>query len=223
MESKYLSAEALAPRVAQFLKEQMTLVLKESPVLSLGLSGGKSPTSLFHELAKILPAELVRRLVVFLVDERHVPFSSPDSNYKLVKENFIDHLIVSPKKFIHPLTFLSQEEAAQQYEKDLKEYDPLDLLVLGLGEDGHTASLFPGEEYLAKDGKMIVAPPLPHLGHKRITLNYKTILDAHLVIFYVPGKNKKEILEKVCQNGDNFPAQRIILRHPKVIVFKEKT
>ena len=222
MESKYLSAEALASKVASYIKDQLVLVLKEQAFCSLGLSGGRSPTPLFHELAKILPVDIVRRLNIFLVDERHVPFTSPDSNFKLIKENFINRLVVSPKNFIYPVTFLSQEDAANQYQKDLKEYAPFDILVLGLGEDGHTASLFPGEEYLAKDGKMIIAPPLIHHGHKRISLNYKAILDAHLAIFYIPGQNKKEILEKVCQNGDNFPAQRIISRHPKVIIFREK-
>lgn len=222
MESKYLPTETLASEVAEYIHEQIQSVLREKEICTLGLSGGKSPAALYQKLAKLLSADAVRRLVVFLVDERHVPFTSPDSNYKLIKDHFVSQLIASPRKYIYPTTFLSHEDAAAHYEKDLKDHLPFDLLILGLGEDGHTASLFPGEEYLGRDGRLIVAPLQPHVGFKRISLNYPPILDAHKVIFYVPGKNKKEILQKVCVKGELFPAQRILLRHHNLTLFREK-
>lgn len=223
MESKYLSAETLAQDVAKYIANEIQKVLTYKNYCTLGLSGGKSPTLLYQNLAKLLPSSSIRQLIIFLVDERHTDFSSPDSNYKLIKDHFLFHLTVSPKRFIHPLTFLSIDEASDQYRNDLEELTPFDILLLGIGEDGHTASLFPGEEYLGKDGRLIVCTPHAHNNYKRISLSYKAILDTKKVIFYVPGKNKEDILTKVCQKGDNYPAQRILLCHTHTTLFREKT
>ncbi len=222
MESKYLPAETLAPKVAEYLASEIHQVLARKSFCTLGLSGGKSPAELYERLAKLLPSTAVRKLIVILVDERHTDFNSPDSNYKLIKDHFITNLICSPKRYIHPLTFLPIDEAATQYQNDLKEFAPFDILLLGMGEDGHTASLFPGEEYLGKDGRLIVSTPHNHGQYKRISLSYRALLDAKKAIFYVPGKNKEEILNKVCQKGDIYPAQRILMRHSQLTLFREK-
>jgi len=222
MESKYVPIETLISTAAKEIADEIQKVVNQRGICSLGLSGGKSPILLYEKMAKLLPQAIIRKLVIFLVDERYTDFKSPDSNYKLVKDHFIFHLISSPKRFIYPLPFLPLEEATAQYQEDLKDFTPFDILILGLGEDGHTASLFPGEEYLNNDGKLIITTPREHANYKRLSLSLSAIIASRKLFFYVPGKNKEEILQKISQNGDSYPAGRVLIRHKHTLLYREK-
>lgn len=210
-------APALALHVAEWLTAKAEA--KEGR-FALCLSGGSTPKVLYGLLA----AEPFKsrfpwsRTHLFFGDERFVPYGHPDSNYRMVEETLLNHVPV-PAAQVHPFpTDGTPEDAARRYASVLQEFygagqlepaRPLfDVTLLGLGEDGHTASLFPGIDALnersAWTAAVIGAKPEP-----RLTLTYPVLESSATVAFLVAGRGKHEILMRAMAGDAGLPAANI--------------
>jgi len=196
-----------------------SLEVKKKGYFSVALSGGKTPETLFRKLAggKAFPWG---KSHVFMVDERFVPYESDENNYHMINRTLLCHVSISPKN-VHPIltSEISPETAAEKYEKDMVAYcktlraklPRFDLILLGIGEDGHTASLFPGTPSLneTKHWAVSVCPP-DSSKKKRITLTFPVINNAENIIFMVEGKKKAAIIKEVIQDeNDMLPAAMV--------------
>jgi len=205
--------------------EETSRAVGEKNYFTVALSGGRSPVSFYHKLSQlkdILPWEKTH---VFLADERLVSLESEDSNYKLIKDNLLSRVGIA-MRHVYPVSVEKEdaEVAAQGYEEQLKEFFKLkrnelprfDLIMLGLGEDGHTASLFPGTDMKGRFGTIAVPAAVKGVKHKRVSLSLPVINNARNVIFIVKGENKSDIARKVLEEDTGLPAALIKTTKGKV-------
>lgn len=195
-------------------------------IFTVALSGGSTPGGLYALLAGEGP-DAVRtripwqRIRFFWGDERHVPPDHPESNYRLAHDTLLSRVPV-PASHIHriPAEGSDPHEAAEAYAKTLREHvrpgeeglPRLDLVLLGMGPDGHTASLFPGSGAVHERERLVAAPWIEKLRAYRITLTPPVLNNAACVLFLVAGADKAETLQAVLSEGDQpdrFPAQII--------------
>jgi 6-phosphogluconolactonase len=211
-------AAALSPRMADWL---LGLTLAGSGAFAISLSGGSTPRALYALLAAPpwrdrLPWD---RLHWFWGDERFVPPDDPLSNYRMAREALFAHAPV-PAANIHPIPTegLTPEAAAEAYGEELRQFygadrlDParplFDVTLLGLGTDGHTASLFPGTAVLSERDRW-VAPVIGVKDEARITLTYPALESSRHVAFLVEGEGKRAMLDRVLKNDADLPAARV--------------
>ena len=168
------------------------------------LTGGSTPQATHRLLAsdEFRGRADWSRWHVFLGDERRVPLDDPRSNYFNARTSLLDHVPI-PAGQIHPLT------DADQYEGLLRaffgEAPAFDLLMLGMGDDGHTASLFPGSISLLEQERWVIAPPDVVQGMKRLTLTVPALNAARRTIFLVSGAAKANALHRI-RSGEQLPA-----------------
>jgi 6-phosphogluconolactonase len=171
---------------------------------SLVLSGGSTPRTLYGLLASEFRDQIPWAHVhVFWGDERYVSPESPDSNYRMAKEALLDH-VPCPAANVHPMPthFGSADAAARDYENTLRNYfgtdwPHFDLSLLGLGEEGHTASLFPGSPALAERARWVVAVETPADPPLRLTLTLPAITRGAHTYVLVTGSRKASALHHV--------------------------
>jgi 6-phosphogluconolactonase len=180
---------------------------------SIALSGGTTPKVLYKLLAAeygdLLDWKCVR---FFFGDERNVPPSSSESNYRMAKEAILDPLRIDELRVTRWRTELGTSEAAAEYHDHLKRNGPLDLVLLGLGSDAHTASLFPNTDALSETERLAVANWVEKLGDFRLTMTFPAINRARHVMFLVAGREKAEAVRTVLEGEfrpDDDPAQMV--------------
>jgi 6-phosphogluconolactonase len=222
----YENPEALATAAAEEFFMRAFKARAIGKRFSCALSGGSTPARLFaqmsvaHTLAR-LPAGFWHSIHFFWGDERNVLPDHPDSNYRLAREALFDKIDI-PKENLHPIQteLHSAAAAADAYESELKqffalqpgEFPHLDLIFLGMGDDGHTASLFPHSETLKEKERLVAAPWVAKLATYRITLTVPVINNAACILFLIQGSGKAEILKRVLTSPlqpDLLPAQSI--------------
>ncbi|MCG8470212.1 MAG: 6-phosphogluconolactonase [Gemmatimonadetes bacterium] len=161
--------------------------------VSIALSGGSTPRPVYRALARD-PTVAWPRLQVFFADERVVPFDDPASNYRLARETLLDHVSIAPGR-IHAMPAEAEDVSAAAADYGRRLPERLDLLILGIGEDGHTASLFPGSDALTTSRRVTVsrAPVAPY---DRITITPAVIASARLVVVLVAGRRKAPALAR---------------------------
>ena len=195
--------------------------VREHGFFAWALSGGSTPRDLYSLLARPqyrdrLPWSAIH---VFWGDERHVPPDDPESNFRMAREAMLDAVPVPPQN-IHRIHAEEPDAAvaAEAYETELQEFFHLarnewprfDLLLLGLGKDAHTASLFPGGEAVHESERLVVAPWVAAQNTFRITLTPPVLNHARLVVFLVSGDDKAEPLRAVLEGArdpERWPAQ----------------
>jgi 6-phosphogluconolactonase len=216
------NAEALAQGGAEWL---CALAQASSRDFAICLSGGSTPRRLYQILAT--PAIAARfpwhRVHWFWGDERFVPHDDAESNYRMVDEALLSRAPI-PAENIHavPTEDRSPEQAAAEYEATLKRYYGADKLspsrplfdvnLLGVGEDGHTASLFPGTPALQETQRWVVAVLGAKLNVKanaRITLTYPALNSSRDVVFLTTGKDKRDIVARIRAGDRNLPASQV--------------
>jgi 6-phosphogluconolactonase len=211
-------AEALARAAAEWL---CALALASDRRFALCCSGGSTPKRLYEVLAE--PAMASRfpwsRVHWFWGDERFVPHDHPDSNYRMVVDALLSRVAV-PESNVHavPTAGLSPEQAAAAYERTLKGYygadtlaptRPLfDVTLLGIGEDGHTASLFPGHPALEEEERWALAV-IGAKSEARITLTYPALDSSRDAAFLVTGAGKRGVVARARSGDRALPAARI--------------
>jgi 6-phosphogluconolactonase len=184
---------------------------------SLALSGGSTPRALYRALAEPPFRDAIDwpRVHLFWGDERFVPADHPDSNYRLAREAFITRVPI-PEENVHPIPTeaTNPETAAAQYEVTLRRFfvspereaPRFDLVLLGLGPDGHTASLFPESPALHENRRLVAAVYAPRLAAWRLTLTPPVLRAAHHILFLVSGRDKASVLQEILE-GPYDPRQ----------------
>jgi 6-phosphogluconolactonase len=208
---------ALARRAAEWLVDEANAV---QGTCRISLSGGSTPRALYTLLA----AEPLRsrmpwdRLELFWGDERFVPPDDKDSNYRMTRETMLDHVPIKPDQVHRMPTEGRPEEAAQAYEDLLKQVyggDRIDsdrpffdIMLLGMGPDGHTASLLPGSEILDESTRWVaaVSQGRPEV---RLTLTYPLIDSSRAVAFLLTGAEKAKAFARVRAGDTALPAARV--------------
>lgn len=222
------SVQNLARAAAEHFIKSVTR--KES--FKVALSGGSTPQALYELLAN--PNEPFRGQIpwpnihFFWSDERHVPPGHPDSNYHLANTVMLSRVPVSQNN-IHRVHAENSDaaQAAQEYEEEIQavtgEHLPqLDLVLLGLGTDGHTASLFPGSEVLHETERLVAAPWVEKLNTYRITMTLPLLNNASSVVFLVSGSEKAEIVKEVLEGPKRYPAQAVSPTSGKLLWLLDK-
>ncbi|HEY0764209.1 MAG TPA: 6-phosphogluconolactonase [Pyrinomonadaceae bacterium] len=194
---------------------------------TVALSGGSTPKALFELLAD--PNESFRNQIAwpniqfFWSDERHVPPDHPDSNYRMANEALLSHVPITPNN-VHrvPSENPNAAEAASEYEQTLirttqQTLPQLDLILLGLGPDGHTASIFPGSEVLHETNRLVAAPWVEKFHSYRITMTLPLLNNGASIVFLVSGSEKAEIVKEIFSTADKYPAQAIKPTHGELL------
>ncbi len=185
--------------------------VRTSGTCSIVLSGGSTPRTLYGLLASDFRAQILwANVQVFWGDERYVPPEDSRSNYRMAKEALLDH-VPCPAANIHPMLtrFPSADAAARDYERTLRnhfvgEWPHFDLVLLGIGDDGHTASLFPGSLALAERTRWVVAAQAPVEPQSRLTLTLPVLSRAATVHVLVAGASKREALRHVLEGAGDW-------------------
>ena len=211
-------AVTLAHDAAQEFHRLAEAAVQDRGRFSVALSGGNTPRAVYSVLAtehKQLPWD---RIHVFFGDERHVPPDHPDSNFRMASESLLSKVPI-PEKNIHRIhAELEAEPAAAEYDQQLRDFFHLsdhewprfDLIFLGIGEDGHTASLFSGSKALSEASRRVTANWVEKFRTFRITLTFPVLNQAAEVVFLVSGVGKAQILSQVLRPGTKeFPAQSV--------------
>ena len=232
---------AVARAAAQYFVEQCRDAVARSEAFAVALSGGSTPKLLYELLADANEPFRDRiawgKTFFFFTDERHVPPDHADSNYRMVYEAMFSRAPI-PKQNVHRILGekSNAEEAAGDYEVELRGFfgeaiPAFDLLLLGLGEDGHTASLFPHSPALKETQRLVVAPWVEKLRAYRITLTLPVLNNARSTMFLVTGASKATVLREVIQTDkktdkntdrDLYPAQAISPTSGAVLWFVDK-
>lgn len=210
---------ALSAAAAQLFVQSAVDAIRERGQFLVAFSGGNTPMELYRQLV-YKPVDWTR-VHIFWGDERLVPPGDPENSFGQAREVLLKHIPI-PSENIHPVSSeLEPDAAAMDYARVLKEFaaPPLawprfDLVLLGMGEDGHTASLFPGSPVEMSDPVITVTANYQGRPAQRITLTPMVINAARLVSFLVSGKGKADILYHVLSNAvsaEQLPAQWI---HP---------
>jgi len=212
---------ALSLELAAWMVDYIAATLKKRDRFTLVLSGGSTPQKLNTLLAASPYKEKIdwQKLHIFWGDERFVPFEDSRNNAKMAFDTLLNHVPV-PASQIHIMrTNLAPELSAAAYEKTLKQYFPadadsssFDLVLLGMGDDGHTLSLFPGTHAMHIEDKLVTSLFLEQQDMYRITLTAPIVNRAACVAFLVSGGGKAPALKEVIEGDyqpDLYPAQVI--------------
>jgi len=195
--------------------------IDERKKFGVALSGGNTPIRLYEKLSHTCKKLPWKNTYIFMADERLVPWDTSDSNYGLVRKKLLNNIDI-PEKNVHPVSIESSAgKSAKKYEEDIEKFfnskengfPVFDLIVLGLGKDGHTASLFPGDKAIHEKKRSVIAANPENIRHERISLTLPTINNARNIIFMVSGIDKAETVKKVLEEErSNLPASLV---HPK--------
>ncbi|MDX5332668.1 MAG: 6-phosphogluconolactonase [Gammaproteobacteria bacterium] len=216
----HADAEALSRAAAGYVLAAAQSAIATRGVFHLALAGGSTPRRLYQLLAAT-PADRVDwpHWQIWFGDERCVPPDHADSNYRMAREALLDHVAI-PAAQIHPMVHHPDDPAADarayagQLTRDLitaAGVPVLDLVLLGMGDDGHTASLFPGTDILAVDDRPVAAVAAPGKGW-RISLTYPVLERARERLFLVAGAAKAPVLAQVLadpQAAAPYPVARL--------------
>jgi 6-phosphogluconolactonase len=202
---------------------------------SIALAGGSTPKSLYTLLATNARATLPwDRMFFFWSDERHVPPTDPDSNYRMAYEAMLSKVPVPPGNIFRvPAENPDAASAAKEYEATLRTFFQIepgqlpkfDVILLGMGPDGHTASLFPGTAGLQEKSRLVIANWVEKLKTHRLTFTLPVLNAARCVAFLVSGTDKAPVLRSVVeetQPGDQYPAKLVQPTDGKLIWFLDR-
>jgi 6-phosphogluconolactonase len=223
----FADVDELSLRAAEAAVRTINESLRSNRSFSVALSGGTTPRTLYHLLSTRFRDQIPWTNVhVFWGDERYVPLADPQSNYRMAREALLD-MVPCPAENVHqmPTELPNPDVAAREYEKTLgsyfsKDWPHFDLVLLGLGEDGHTASLFPGSPALNETKRWVVAVKAPAKPPLRLTLTLPALTQAANIYFLVTGSNKAQALHHVLTGSPDpkiYPASGVRLTQGTVI------
>ncbi|MEP6643769.1 MAG: 6-phosphogluconolactonase [Acidobacteriaceae bacterium] len=211
---------ALFQSTARIVSDIANAAVAERGRFTFVLSGGSSPKGLFTLLASDASPSLPwEKTYFFWGDERHVPPDNADSNYRMARETLLSRISAREDQIFRVSSEdASADNAARSYEEAIKAFFDLsggklprfDLVLLGMGPDGHTASLFPNSRALQEAKRLVVANWVEKLKTDRITMTFPVLNNAASVIFLVTGAEKASVLKEVLEDSAReYPAQKI--------------
>jgi len=215
----YPDIETISRKAADMFLQISEKYIAGKGRFAVALSGGNTP-KIFYELLGSEPYSRKidwRHIHFFWADERCVPPEHADSNYRLAFDAFLSKVPL-PEENIHRIKGEKEPlRGAEEYECDLSRFfgasvlPVFDLIMLGIGEDGHTASLFPGSKILNKENHLVDFVDNKAKNHSRITLTLRVLTHAENIMLLVSGENKALIVQKIIEEKDNsLPASRLI-------------
>lgn len=213
-----------AREAAEFILGQAHAALGERNQFRLALSGGRTPRAVYEELARMgrdLPWE---RIFVTFGDERCVPADDAESNFRMARESLLNPAGVPDRSVARMRGEIEPQLAAQEYEDQLSVLAAQkgemiyrhDLILLGLGDDGHTASLFPGTAALDETARKVVANFVPKLKSWRLTFTLPLIAAARRICFLVNNDKHRDLIEQVLEGDQKYPAARVSAPHGEI-------
>jgi 6-phosphogluconolactonase len=208
-------ADAVAAAATALILSAADAAIAARGEFRLVLAGGTTPGQVYRQLAASA-ADWVHWHIYF-GDERCLPATGPERNSRMAATAWLDHSDIPPEN-VHPIPAeLGPQAAAQQYARLVAAARPFDLVLLGMGEDGHTASLFPGHVHLA--GKQVHAvSDAPKPPRERVSLSLEALSDSHHVLILVTGPGKREAVRR-WRAGADLPIAQITAReHLRVLV-----
>jgi 6-phosphogluconolactonase len=217
MNRKIIRTKNFVTDAADFILEQAHKAIGERNEFRIALSGGNTPRPVYARLAAAvgdLPWDLIR---ITFGDERCVPPHDPQSNFRMAWETLLAPAAVPEKSILRMRGEIDPQIAAQEYEDRLdliasERGEPIyqhDLILLGLGDGGHTASLFPGTAALGEKTLRVVANFFPKLNAWRLTFTFPLINCARHVLFLVGATKKPGLIERVLEGDSQLPAARV--------------
>ena len=216
----FSTADQVAAGAAAYLENQIREALVHQPSYSLAISGGRTPWEMLKILSKAdLPWQ---RVNLFQVDERVAPDGHADRNLTQLFQAIAGTSMVTQLR-IFPMPVLAEdlEEGCQEYTKVLDEVTEgkgLDLIHLGLGSDGHTASLVPGDGVLDIQDRLVACTQNLYQGRIRMTLTYPLLNGAKKLLWIVTGSEKQEMVERLLQQDPSIPAGSILQENALLMV-----
>jgi 6-phosphogluconolactonase len=231
-------AAAIARRAAEKILESATLAVKERGSFTISLAGGSTPRTLYSLLATD-PAFKSQfpwdKTQFFFGDERHVPPDDPESNYRMASESMLSKVSLKPDQ-VHRIQaqYQDAEKAAKEYEQVLRasfqlsgtQLPRFDVLLLGMGDEGHTLSLFPGTNALHDNGRWVMSNWIGTLFTTRITITAPVANNAALAIFMVTKADKALALKAVLEGPyepEQLPSQLIQPKNGKLLWLLDPT
>jgi 6-phosphogluconolactonase len=218
----------LSGAAAEFFVKTANSAITDNGRFTVALAGGSTPKSLYRLLASESSIDW-SRVHFFFGDERNVPPDSPESNFRMANEAFLKDLDLADE-VVHPWRTDPDDakEAAALYQTELETFftglPRFDLILLGLGSDGHTASLFPYTSALEETERIAVANYVEKLDSWRLTLTYPVINNASNIAFLVSGEEKADVLKAVVEGNHNvhrLPSQGVKPTNGRLIWFAD--
>ncbi len=219
------TATALIERIEELMS------LDTSKNYHIAFSGGSTPALMFDVWAnEYKDSTDWKRLFIYFVDERAVPPEDSDSNYGMMKKLLLDHVPMKESQIFRIHGELDPIEEAEAYSKiclskmpSVNGFPQFDLVLLGAGDDGHTSSIFPGQEEHLTSAEPFVAAYNPYSGQKRIAMTGNTIINAKKIIFLITGKNKEDVVADIYSSGDTGPAAYVAHHSTNVELFIDES
>ncbi|MCF6369580.1 6-phosphogluconolactonase [Rhizobium halophilum] len=215
---EFADASTLAEKLADQVSHRLAAAIEAKGRASIAVSGGSTPKKFFQALSTRDIAW--NRVTVTLVDERFVPVNDPRSNHALVRDNLLQHQ-ARAARFI-PLFHdcPDVEEAAARATQETEDVSrPFDVVILGMGGDGHTASFFPGGNHLAEAldpsaPRCVISMEAPGADELRLTFSFSSLSDANLLVLHIEGEAKKDVLKKAQSGTDEneMPIRAVLNR-----------
>ncbi len=217
---KFSNSAELAIGFASIFSNKVISLLNEKTEINIALSGGNTPLELFNILAADYNAKIEWNNINFYwVDERCVPADSPESNFGNAYNTLFKFINVSPARLHRIKGEYDPEKEAERYSELVSHNIPainslpsFDIILLGIGDDGHTASIFPNQMELITVDKIYAVALHPDTGQKRITMTGSLINNAKYIYFLVRGKNKENVVKNILdgnEEANKYPANYI--------------
>ena len=213
MKPEVIRTHSFNQEVARFIADTARDSIDQFGWFRIALSGGNTPRGVYQALS-LLDCDWSKWIVTF-GDERCVPPDDSQSNFRMASESLL--MMISPAEVIRMKGELPPEQAASEYDSAIRSLAERfgesrfrqDLILLGLGDDGHTASLFPGTAALQEKERNVVANFVPKFNTHRLTFTYPLINASRRVAFLVNDSKKKTVVDGVLQGGRGYPAEGV--------------
>ncbi|CAN5444901.1 6-phosphogluconolactonase [soil metagenome] len=217
MNREVVRTPRLVEDAAAFILREARRAIAERGEFRIALSGGNTPRPIYSEFGRISRDLSWERVRFTFGDERCVPPEDAESNYRMAREALFEPFAVPEKSILRMRGEIQPVLAAQEYEDALalratqhgETIYRHDLMLLGMGDDGHTASLFPGTEALSEQVRRVLANYVPELDAWRLTMTLPVLNQSRHVLFLVSGDKNPELLEQVLAGDSQYPAGRV--------------
>ncbi|MFN2380529.1 MAG: 6-phosphogluconolactonase [Bacteroidales bacterium] len=229
----YPTAQHIAEVLASEIASLAIGAKEQGKIFNIALSGGTTPKRLYNVLAEIYAEDIPWEFVhIYWSDERCVSPDHPDSNYGFTKEHLLRYVPI-PQKNIHPINGGEDSKSESvRYSEEIIETVPIadklprfDLVILGMGSDGHTASIFDDRLDLIESDRICVSTIHPATGQKRITLTGRVINNAAFIAFMITGMEKAAVAAAILddnEDADDYPAAYIYPENGKIIWYLDE-
>lgn len=217
MNREVIRTPRLVEDAAAFILRAARRAIAERGEFRIALSGGNTPRPIYSEFGRISPDLSWERVRFTFGDERCVPPEDAESNYRMAREALFEPFAIPDKSILRMRGEIQPALAAQEYEDALallatqhgETIYRHDLMLLGMGDDGHTASLFPGTEALSEQVRRVLANYVPELDAWRLTMTLPVLNQSRHVLFLVSGDKNPEVLEQILAGDSAYPAGRV--------------